>query len=84
MSFEMNSVPISYICDRKHIEACHTSALHIISVRSVYIKKSSDSGSILANLNDTMQRKQYLKNTTRTKTNKQTYICIQIETRITS
>ena len=74
MSFERNSVPITDTCDRKHVKVCHTSAFHTISVRSVYMKKSSNSGSILAKLNDTMPAKQYLKKntTTATKTNKQT------------
>ena len=61
MSFERNSVPITDTCDRKHVKVCHTSAFHTISVRSVYMKKSSNSGSILAKLNDTMPAKQYLK-----------------------
>ena len=57
MSFDLNSVPISDICDGKHVDVRHTSAFHTISVRSVYIKKLINSGSILAKFNDTMQGK---------------------------
>ena len=73
MSFERNSVPITDIFDRKHVKVCHTSAFHTISVRSVYMKKSSNSGSILAKLNDTMPAKQYFKkNHNNSNKNKQT------------
>ena len=80
MSFERNSVPITDIFDRKHVKVCHTSAFHTISVRSVYMKKSSNSGSILAKLNDTMPTKQYLKKKPQQQQQKQT----NKQTRITS
>lgn len=43
------------------IKVCHSSALQIISVRSVYINIINYSGSILEILNNTMQIKQHAK-----------------------
>ena len=41
------------------IKVCHSSAIQTISDRSVYINFINYSGSILANLNNTMQTKQH-------------------------
>ena len=59
MSFEMNSVPISDVCDRKHVKVCHKLFTQFQSGQFIYEKKPSNSGSMLAKLNDTMQAKQY-------------------------
>ena len=52
-----------YILDFKRIKSnfkvCHSSAFQTISRRSVYNKIINYSGSILANLNSTMQTKQH-------------------------
>ena len=42
-----------------NLEVCHSSAFQTISVRSIYIKNINHSGSVLANLNNTMQTKQH-------------------------